>query len=65
MFFPSMCLAEYDNKSTMKGAHLKSGWINKALIVLASGNSTTDQIKPSNVDAGWGPKYFWFNRDIW
>ena len=26
-------------------------------------HSTT--IKPSNVDAGWGPKYFWFYRDIW
>ena len=28
-------------------------------------HSTTNQIKPSNVDAGWGPKYFWFYRDIW
>ena len=34
MFLPSMCLAEYDDKSTMKGAHLKSGWINKALIAM-------------------------------
>ncbi len=34
---PSMFLAEYYKKSKMKGAHLKSGWINKALLQCGQG----------------------------
>ena len=63
MFLPSIFLAEYYVKSKMKGAHLKSGWINKALIFHS--DSFNHQTKPSNVDAGWGPKCFCFYRDIW
>ena len=43
-------------QSTRMGAELASTTIT---------SSANSQIKPSNVDAGWGPKYFWFYRDIW
>ena len=51
-----MFLAEYHVKSKMKGAHLKSGWINKALIWEFI--QPPNQTKPSNVDAGGGRSAF-------
>ena len=42
----------------MKGAHLKSGWINKALI----GHSFASTI---NFDTSRGPKLFLWFTDIW
>jgi hypothetical protein len=67
-----MFLAEYYMKSKMKGAHLKSGRMNKARIAMWAFGHSIPSLTPSNqsitqlnFDASWGPKWFYFFRDIW
>ena len=49
----------------MNGAHLKSGWINKAVIAMWAFGHSFLRSTQLNFDASWGPKWFWFFRDIW